>query len=188
MKYFIHEKAIVDSTKIGEDTKIWAFVHILSGAVIGKNANICDHCFIENNVTIGDDVTIKCGVWIWDGVSIGNKVFIGPSVVFTNDLFPRSKNKDYVKKNTILKDGCSLGANATILAGVTIGKGAMVGAGSVVTKDIPDFGLVYGNPSRFISYICDCNEKFNIGKEGDRYICQCGKKYIMKSGVIKLTK
>lgn len=183
---FIHTSAIVETDKIGEGSNIWAFVHILAGAKIGKNANICDHCFIENNVYIGDDVTIKCGVWIWNGVSIENKVFIGPNVTFTNDLLPRSKNKNYDKKETILMDGSSIGANSTILAGLKIGKYAMVGAGSVVTKDVSDFELVYGNPAIHKGYVCKCGEKLVLNK--DEVVCLCGLKYKKNNGILVLVK
>lgn len=148
MKYQIHKDALVESNRIGNGVRIWAYTHILKGAVIGKNANICDHCFIENEVIIGDDVTIKCGVYLWDGIIIENNVFIGPAVAFANDSYPRSKNVNYVQEKTILKEGCSIGSNATILPGITIGKYAMIGAGSVVTRDVPDYALVYGNPAQ----------------------------------------
>lgn len=146
-KVFIHRNALVESKDIGEGTRIWAFVHILKGAQIGKNANICDHCFIESNVIIGDNVTIKSGVYVWDGITIEDSVFIGPAAVFTNDKYPRSKNKKYRQLKTLLKRGCSIGANATILPGLTIGRRAIVGAGAVVTKSVPDFAIVYGNPA-----------------------------------------
>lgn len=148
MNYQIHKNALVETEKIGENTRVWAFVHILEGAVLGNNVNVCDHCFIENKVIVGDNVTIKCGVYLWDGVTVEDNVFIGPSVVFANDKNPRSKNTDYKQEATLLKEGCSVGSNATILPGVTIGRYAMIGAGSVVTKNVPDFALVYGNPAQ----------------------------------------
>jgi UDP-GlcNAc3NAcA epimerase len=151
--FFRHDKALVEAgSEIGERTKIWAFAHILGGAKLGTDCNICDHVFIENDVIVGDRVTIKCGVQLWDGLRIADDVFIGPNATFTNDLFPRSKR--YPKKftQTHINAGASIGANATILAGVTIGKMAMVGAGSVVVNDVSPYAVVVGNPARIIRY------------------------------------
>jgi UDP-GlcNAc3NAcA epimerase len=151
--FFSHDKALVEAgSEIGERTKVWAFAHILGGAKLGIDCNICDHVFIENDVIVGDRVTIKCGVQLWDGLRIADDVFIGPNATFTNDLFPRSKR--YPKKftQTHINAGASIGANATILAGVTIGKMAMVGAGSVVVNDVPPYAVVVGNPARIIRY------------------------------------
>ena len=153
IKYFVHKKAIVECKNVGEGTKIWAFCNILKGAKIGKNCNICDGCFIEGKAVIGNNVTIKNGVHLWNGIIVEDNVFIGPGAVFTNDKYPRSQNKDFIRKKTLLKKGCSIGANATILAGLTIGEYAMVGAGAVVTKDIPDFALSYGNPARVMGKV-----------------------------------
>ena len=153
MKYVVHKNAIVKTKNIGEGTKIWAFCNILRGAKIGKNCNICDDCFVENNVVIGNNVTIKNGVYLWDGVLIEDDVFIGPNATFTNDKFPRSKNINYKQEKTLLKKGCSIGANATILPGIVVGENAMVGAGAVVTKDVPDYALVYGNPAKLMGKV-----------------------------------
>lgn len=146
---FIHPMAIVeDGATVGVKTRIWAFAHVLAGATIGQDCNICDHTFIENDVTIGDRVTVKSGVYLWDGIDVWNDVFIGPNATFTNDRWPQSKvaRKDYGR--TVLKKGCSIGAGAIILPGIVIGEGAMVGAGAVVTTSIGRDALVYGNPAR----------------------------------------
>ncbi|RYZ65351.1 MAG: isomerase [Proteobacteria bacterium] len=150
---FTHEKAIVESTKVGEGTRIWAFAHVLPGAVIGRDVNICDHVFIENDVQIGDRVTIKCGVQLWDGVRVENDVFIGPNVTFTNDPFPRSKCHPETFSPTVVREGASIGANATILPGITVGTKAMIGAGAVVTRDVPPHAIVVGNPARIKGYV-----------------------------------
>jgi len=159
MSFQKHPNALVETKNIGNDTRVWAFVHILPGAKIGEDCNICDHVFVENDVVIGDRVTIKSGVQLWDGLRIEDDVFIGPNVTFTNDPFPRSKQYIESFSNTILRKGSSIGANATILPGITIGKNAMVGAGSVVTKDIPPHAIVVGNPARIVNYVDTVKEK-----------------------------
>ncbi len=147
---FIHPSADVQSKQIGDGTRIWQFVVVLPGAIIGRDGNICSHCFIENQVVVGDRVTVKCGVQLWDGVTLEDDVFVGPNVTFTNDPQPRSRNAAARLLPTLVKKGASIGANATILPGLTIGEGAMVGAGSVVTKDVPPRTLVVGNPARVV--------------------------------------
>ena len=178
MSVFVHKFADVQTKDIGSGTKVWQFVVILPGAKIGRNCNICSHCFIENDVVIGNNVTIKNGVQLWDGVTIEDNVFIGPNVTFTNDLRPRSKvyPQEFVK--TYIKEGASIGANATILCGINVGKWAMIGAGSVVTKDIPNYALVYGNPARIRGYVCECGKK--LGFKNSIAKCRCGKVYKLK--------
>jgi acetyltransferase-like isoleucine patch superfamily enzyme len=175
MDYSVHEKAIVETELVGAGTKIWAFVHILKGARIGKNANICDHCFIEGEVTLGNEVTVKSGVYLWNGITVEDNVFIGPSVTFANDRYPRSKNTGFVQGTIVLKKGCSIGANATILPGVTVGTYAMVGAGAVVTKHVPKFSLVYGSPALPHGFVCMCGLKLVFSNE--RAQCSCKRKY-----------
>jgi UDP-2-acetamido-3-amino-2,3-dideoxy-glucuronate N-acetyltransferase len=152
MNYFVHRQGICETSTVGARTKIWAFAHVLSGAVIGEDCNICDHVFIENDVILGNRVTVKCGVQLWDGLRIEDDVFIGPNATFTNDSFPRSKKTPEQFEVTYLRRGCSIGANATILPGIIIGQHAMVGAGSVVTKSVPANAIVQGNPARITSY------------------------------------
>ncbi|MEZ7008004.1 acyltransferase [Aeromonas sp. S13(2024)] len=149
---FIHHLSDVMSSDIGDNTRIWQYSVVLQGARIGKECNICAHTLIEGNVTIGDRVTIKSGVYIWDGVTIEDDVFIGPCVAFTNDRHPRSKIYPDEFSKMLIKNGASIGANATLLPGITIGRYAMVGAGSVVTKDVPDYAVVVGNPAKIIRY------------------------------------
>jgi UDP-2-acetamido-3-amino-2,3-dideoxy-glucuronate N-acetyltransferase len=152
MTFFKHPQALVESEKIGSGTRVWAFAHVLPGAVIGEDCNICDHVFIENDVQVGNRVTVKCGVQLWDGVTLEDDVFVGPNVTFTNDLFPRSKQYPTVFPKTLVRAGASIGANATILPGITIGMNAMIGAGSVVTKDVLPHAVVVGNPARIKGY------------------------------------
>ncbi|MBP9691321.1 N-acetyltransferase [Candidatus Woesebacteria bacterium] len=182
--YFRHETAKVDTETIGRDTTIWAFVHILKGAHIGSNVNICDHCFIEGDVKIGNNVTIKCGVYLWDGVIVEDNVFIGPNATFTNDKLPRSKNKNYKKLSTTLKRGSSIGANATILGGLEIGEFAMVAAGSVVTRSVPNYALVMGNPARLQGYVCKCGLKLTFTEDLSEAKCECGHKYSLEDSKV----
>ena len=146
----VHPNALVETTHIGEKTRIWAFCHVLPGARIGSDVNLCDHTFIESDVIIGDRVTVKCGVQLWDGLRVEDDVFIGPNATFTNDPFPRSKQYPEEFMKTILRKGASIGANATILPGVVIGEYAMVGAGAVVTKDVPPYTVVAGRQAQHV--------------------------------------
>jgi acetyltransferase-like isoleucine patch superfamily enzyme len=144
---FIHDRALVESERIGSGTRVWAFAHVMRGAVIGSDCNVCDHTFVEGDVVIGDRVTIKSGAYLWDGLRVEDDVFIGPQATFTNDPFPRSKQR-FEKTLTTLRRGASIGAGAVILPGVTVGERAMVGAGAVVTQDVPSDVVVVGNPAR----------------------------------------
>ncbi len=149
----IHPTAEVQTDQIGEDTQIWQFCVILRGAKIGSNCNINFNVFIENDVVIGNNVTIKSGVQLWDGLRVENNVFIGPNVNFTIDKYPRSKQYPEQFTQTIIKEGASIGAGAVILSGITIGENSMIGAGSVVTKNIPNNELWFGNPAKYIKDI-----------------------------------
>ena len=164
MRYFKHPHAIVESDMVGDNTRIWAFAHILPGVQIGVDCNICSHVFIENDVKIGDRVTIKSGVQLWNGTLIEDDVFIGPNATFTNDMFPRSKQYPEKYEKTMVCKGASVGANATILAGITIGKNAMVGAGSVVTRNVPPNAIVVGNPAIIKGYV-DSNLKHTLNSK-----------------------
>lgn len=150
---FIHPLSDVHSTNIGQNTRVWQYSVILKNAVIGAGCNICAHTLIENDVQIGNNVTIKSGVYIWDGISLEDNVFIGPCVTFTNDKKPRSKQYPESFAKTIVEQGVSIGANATILPGIRIGKNALIGAGTVVTKDVPENAIMVGNPAKIKGYI-----------------------------------
>jgi acetyltransferase-like isoleucine patch superfamily enzyme len=151
--FYKHPAAIVETPHVGDATRIWAFAHVLARAVIGRECNVCDHVFIENDVRIGDRVTVKCGVQLWDGVTLEDDVFVGPNVTFTNDPAPRSRRRPERFTPTRVRRGASIGANATILPGVTIGRGAMVGAGAVVTVEVPANAIVSGNPAQIRGYV-----------------------------------
>jgi len=175
-KYFVHPTAVVEEgAVIGEGTRIWHFAHIRSGAKIGRNCNIGKDVYIDVGVEIGDNVKIQNGVSIYRGVKIEDDAFIGPHAVFTNDLYPRSFNRDWQVVPTLVKRGASIGANATIVCGVTIGEYAMVGAGAVVTRDVPPYGLVYGNPARLRGFVCVCGRKLEeiVEVREDKVVYRC---------------
>jgi len=173
---FVHPNALIEEGgKVGSGSRVWAFAHVLKGAVVGEDCNICDHALIEGKVRLGDRVTLKSGVFLWDGLIAEDDVFIGPAAVFANDLRPRSRNTQWKCLQTLLKQGCSIGANATVLAGLQIGRFAMVGAGAVVTRDVADFALVVGNPARFRSWVCQCGQSLAFRKSLS--VCNCGRQY-----------
>jgi acetyltransferase-like isoleucine patch superfamily enzyme/dTDP-4-dehydrorhamnose 3,5-epimerase-like enzyme len=150
--FFVHPQGLCESATVGQGTRVWAFAHVLPGATIGRDCNICDHVFIENDVVLGDRVTVKCGVQLWDGLRIGDDVFIGPNATFSNDKFPRSKHYQPAVLQTHIANGASIGAGAVVLPGLHIGARAMIGAGSVVTHDVPARAIVTGNPTRIVGY------------------------------------
>ena len=174
--YFVHPTAIVDDgTIVGEGTRIWHWSHIMKGARIGKNCNIGENAFIESGVILGDNVKVKNNVALYTGLECENNVFIGPNAVFTNVANPRSfiERKNEFKR-TVIREGATIGANATIVCGHDIGEYAFIGAGSVVTKTVPAYTMVVGNPAKKYAYVCKCGYKLNTN-----LVCTgCGKKYV----------
>src|SRR4029078_10072350 len=151
--YFVHPQGLSESKTIGARTRVWAFAHVLPGARIGTDCNICDHVFIENDVVLGDRVTVKSGVQLWDGLRVADDVFIGPNATFSNDKYPQSKKYQKQVLQTHIGRGASIGSGATILPGLRVGARAMVGAGAVVTHDVPAKAIVSGNPARIVGYV-----------------------------------
>lgn len=148
----VHPDGRCESEHVGAGTRIWAFAHVLAGARLGRDCNICDHVLVEGDVVVGDRVTVKSGVQLWDGTRLGDDVFVGPNATFTNDPFPRSKVYPERFETTVVENGASIGGGATLLPGVRIGRAAMVGAGAVVTRDVPPNAVVAGNPARIVGY------------------------------------
>jgi acetyltransferase-like isoleucine patch superfamily enzyme len=173
---FVHPSALVESEDLGDGTRVWAFAHVLNGAKIGSNCNIGDHAFIEGKAIVGNNVTVKNNVCIWDGITIEDDAFIGPNVTFTNDRYARSPRMEIVRnrysdsdnwlEKTTVQHGATLGANCTIMPGLRLGEYSFVAAGSVVTKDVPPYALVAGNPAKQIGYVCACGKRVAEYKPG----------------------
>ena len=188
-KYYVNEYAVIDDNVIiGDGTKIWHFSHVQSGAKIGIKCVLGQNVNIGNNVVIGDYVKIQNNVSVYEGVTLENYVFCGPSMVFTNILDPRSKypqvGSDFYIK-TLVKEGASLGANCTIVCGNTIGRFAFIGAGTVVTKDIPDFALVVGNPGKIVGWMSEAGKRLNFNNDGIAFCEKSNKKYQLARGIVK---
>lgn len=164
----------METRTIGARTRVWAFAHVQDGASVGADCNIGDHCYVEAGVTIGDRVVVKNGVSIWAGVTIESGVFIGPNAAFTNDLRPRSRVRRELCR-TVVREGASIGANATLLSDIEIGRYALVGAGAVVTESVPAFSLVVGNPARVRGAVCRCGSALRFAGKGAA--CACGARY-----------
>jgi acetyltransferase-like isoleucine patch superfamily enzyme len=171
---FVHPNALCESDAIGPRTRIWAFAHVMPGAVVGADCNVGDHAFIETGARVGDRVIVKNHVLLWDKVTVEEDVFLGPNAVFTNDMNPRVAFKNPPERflPTLVRRGASVGANATIVCGVTIGTQAFVGAGAVVVEDVPAHALVVGNPARRIGWVCECSLRLARSLR-----CRCGRGY-----------
>lgn len=170
----IHPQALCETEHVGSRTRVWAFAHLLPGAVVGADCNVCDHAFIEGGARVGDRVTIKNNVLLWDGVTVEDDVFLGPNAVFTNDANPRAavRKSGEALQRTVVRAGATIGANATIVCETEIGPSSFVGAGSVVIRDVPAHALVVGNPARQIGWMCTCGERLD-----DALHCRCGATY-----------
>lgn len=186
-EYFVHATSLADSSaRIGKGTKIWQFCNIMGDTDIGENCNIGQGVFVESGVRVGNRVKIKNNVALYNGVICEDDVFLGPNCVFTNVINPRSfiERKNEFRQ-TIIRKGATIGANATIICGHTIGAYSMIGAGSVVTKDVPDYTLMVGNPARMKGYVCQCGEKLDASNS--MYVCiKCGRRYEKTDDNLKL--
>ena len=187
-KYFKHESAYIDEdVEIGGGTKIWHFTHVQKGARIGKNCVLGQNVNVGNNLAIGNYCKIQNNVSLYEGVTLEDYVFCGPSIVFTNILEPRCKypqvgEQFYIK--TLVKEGASIGANATIVCGHTIGKHCLIGAGAVVTKDVPDYALVVGNPGKVVGWVSEAGKKMNFDKDGFAFCEKSQKRYKLNNNKV----
>ena len=177
---FVHPDGRCESDRVGAGTRVWAFAHVLPGAVIGVDCNVCDNTYVETGAVVGNGVTIKNGVQIWDGVTLEDDVFVGPNATFTNDIRPRA----FIKKDpsqflpTVVRRGATIGANATVLCGITLGEYCLVAAGAVVTNDVPAHALVTGSPARRVSWVCTCGASLS-----EALVCSdCGQRYELGDG------
>jgi acetyltransferase-like isoleucine patch superfamily enzyme len=180
---FVHPLALCESSQVGPGTRIWAYAHVLDGAVVGPDCNICDHAFIEGGARLGRNVTVKNGVLVWTGVTVEDDVFLGPACVLTNDMRPRAaiKKPPETLEQTLIRRGATIGANATIVCGYTVGEHAFVAAGAVVVADVPAHALVAGSPARRLAWVCECAEPLNAD-----LVCKCGKRYSLVSEEVGL--
>ena len=180
---FVHQLALCESDDVGPRTRVWAFAHVLPGASIGADCNVCDHAFVEGGAVVGNSVTIKNNVLLWDRVTVEDEVFLGPNAVFTNDVRPRagaSKGRE-AWLPTLVRRGATIGANATVVCGVTVGRWAFVGAGAVVVADVPDHALVVGNPARRVGWACRCGQRL----PDDLECASCGRTYRLAGGTLE---
>jgi len=182
---FVHPRGLCESDQVGHGTRVWAFAHVLPGAVIGAECNIGDHAFVEGGAVLGDRVTVKNAVLVWDRVTIEDEVFLGPNMVFTNDLRPRAaiKRPRAALLPTVVRRGATIGANATVVCGTTIGEHAFVAAGAVVVRDVPAHAFVAGNPAVQKGWVCACGE--GLGVDLDCPVCEAHHSPEPDSGVLR---
>jgi acetyltransferase-like isoleucine patch superfamily enzyme len=194
--YRTHPHAIVESRSVGRRTTIWAFSHVMDGAIVGEDCNIGENVFVESGAKIGSRVTIKNGVQVWEGVTLEDDVFVGPNTTFANDRYPRSprspasgnryRTKQWLER-VVVRKGASIGANSTIICGVEIGEYAVIGAGAVVTKSVPPFSCCYGVPATVHGFACMCGRKLQNVAKG--FICvSCKRTYVMEGGILQLSR
>lgn len=169
---FVHEKGLCESESVGAGTRVWGFAHVMAGAVVGRDCNICGHAFIERGARLGNGVVVKNGVQVWDGVELEDEVFAGPNATFTNDFRPRAASDEFELSRTLVRRGATIGANATIVCGITIGEHAFIGAGAVVHRDVAAHALVVGNPGVRVGWVCVCGQRLD-----DDLACACGRRY-----------
>lgn len=174
--YFVHESSCIDEgAHIGAETRIWHFCHVMPRTIIGERCNIGQNVFVASDVRVGNNVKIQNNVSLYTGVIVEDDVFLGPSMVFTNVINPRSHvNRKDEYKTTLVHRGATIGANATILCGITLGRYCFVGAGAVVTRNVPDYALIYGNPARLQGWMCECGIELDFGEEQSRQTASCG--------------